>query len=79
MGQIGLHYYRNVYPHFSLGNCLVTFVLSDDSLLECSASLEVYNYNNVNYLVLNKPATSSLQAKALRIRQFEFTIPGSLC
>lgn len=79
MGQIGLHYYRNVYPHFSLGNCLVTFVLSDDSLLECTASLEIYNYNNVNYLVLNKPETSSLQAKALRIRQFEFTIPGSLC
>jgi hypothetical protein len=79
MGQIGLHYYRNVYPNFSLGNCLVTFVLSDDSLLECAATLEVYNYNNVNYLVLNKPDTTSLQAKALRIRQFEFTIAGSLC
>lgn len=79
LGVFQLNYQRNVYPNFVIGSCQIQFVLSDDSVLDCDASLEIYNYNNVNYLVLNKPQTSSLDAKALRFRQFTFTIPATLC
>ena len=79
LGVVEFNYVRNVFPNFSLGTCEVIAKDESDNLHYFQASLELYHYNNVSYLVLNKPATSLGNIKELGFRQFTLTIPGSIC
>ena len=81
LGEIETNYYRSVYPFMSIANCLITLYLSDGSKQELPATLEVYDFQNKHYLVLNytRPSSTSYNVTKIGFKQFNNSLLGELC